>query len=268
MQPSIRNTFLSFEEAGEVRCERRQKKTRSMPAKSTCDRQQLALTSLLYRSGVEPPQVTLQEADPDEPGNSSSLNASIYHLNPLALLKSDSNSTCSNAVHPEPLPSPKAAHSLHKRKGWPSHLDLQGLSEHHRNTLLMSIPHDPETDEVLSCGSIPHSLGTCRPCVFARNLGRPCQYGHACLYCHYQHETKKRVRKTRKQRAEAKLLSSAQQLSSDIETLDDEDDGVSPRPSEAVVEAVNPEEIYKDLMDSVMLVCAKNLGIRRQMESS
>ncbi|KAF4681821.1 hypothetical protein FOZ60_011531 [Perkinsus olseni] len=104
MQPSIRNTFLSFEEAGEVRCERRQKKTRSMPAKSTCDRQQLALTSLLYRSGVEPPQVTLQEADPDDPGNSSSLTTSIYHLNPLALLKSDSNSTCSNAVHPEPLP--------------------------------------------------------------------------------------------------------------------------------------------------------------------
>lgn len=56
MQPSIRNTFLSFddEQAREGKGERRQKKTRSMPMSSTCDRQQLAITSLLYRDGKVP----------------------------------------------------------------------------------------------------------------------------------------------------------------------------------------------------------------------
>ncbi|KAF4662283.1 hypothetical protein FOL47_006337 [Perkinsus chesapeaki] len=265
MQPSIRNTFLTFDDeaARAAGCQRRQKKSRSLPAKSTCDRQKLALTSLLYRAGsgparMEAPQVSLidiAEADESAPTTSS-----IYRLNPLTLLKSDSNSTCSNVLNRELSPSPKAAHSVHKKKGWPSHIDLDRLSEDHRDTLLAAIPQDPISDQLLSCGSIPHILGACRPCVFARNFDRPCQYGAACLYCHYPHEAKKRTRKTKKQRAEAKLAAAAAVMAKSTGDEDLFEEDASPIPSENT-EQHDPENIYRELMDQVMLVCAQNFGI-------
>lgn len=188
---------------------------------------------------------------------------SFHHLAPpLTLPNLESASTCSIASKSEPSPSPKASQSLHKRKGWPSSIDLDALQEHHRETLIMAIPRDPVTGEVLSCGSIPHALGSCRPCVFARNDGKQCLFGPSCLYCHFEHESKKRMRKNKKQRAEARAASA---LKNEIEML--VGDAPSPRPSEGV-ETADPESIYRDLMNSVMLVCARNFGIRLTSESS
>uniref|UniRef100_A0A0G4FHG2 C3H1-type domain-containing protein n=1 Tax=Chromera velia CCMP2878 TaxID=1169474 RepID=A0A0G4FHG2_9ALVE len=44
---------------------------------------------------------------------------------------------------------------------------------------------------------------TCRPCVFAHTRG--CRNGTRCLFCHFKHAPRKRVRVSKKKRAEARL---------------------------------------------------------------
>jgi len=65
-----------------------------------------------------------------------------------------------------------------------------------------TMPVDPKnvrTEVELSVGSLQHSQGTCRPCVFARTrLG--CHNGTDCLFCHCMHEPKKAERPSREGR--------------------------------------------------------------------
>eukprot|EP01066_Platyproteum_vivax_P014744 Platyproteum_vivax@DN6592_c0_g1_i4.p1 len=61
------------------------------------------------------------------------------------------------------------------------------------------IPRD-ENGAMLSVGSIPHTNGTCKPCVFAFHASKPCLNGVNCGFCHYHHAPKKRCRAPKKKR--------------------------------------------------------------------
>jgi len=61
-------------------------------------------------------------------------------------------------------------------------------------------PSGPSAEEpVPSEGSILHSRGTCRPCIYA--CKDKCQAGSQCSFCHYPHEMPKRPGKNARRRA-------------------------------------------------------------------
>ena len=54
------------------------------------------------------------------------------------------------------------------------------------NTVLENIvPRDPQTGRPLTIGSMEHSEGTCRPCIFY--LRAKCFKGLRCTFCHFNH---------------------------------------------------------------------------------
>lgn len=48
------------------------------------------------------------------------------------------------------------------------------------------VPCDPDSDEHLTLGSIPHLMGDCKRCTFL--VKNRCHKGVLCLYCHFPHE--------------------------------------------------------------------------------
>eukprot|EP00922_Rhytidocystis_sp_ex-Travisia-forbesii_P023130 GHVS01033969.1.p1 GENE.GHVS01033969.1~~GHVS01033969.1.p1 ORF type:complete len:252 (+),score=55.14 GHVS01033969.1:251-1006(+) len=53
----------------------------------------------------------------------------------------------------------------------------------------------------------------CKPCVFFRNPAKGCKNGVRCLFCHFTHPLKKRMRWSKKKRSEAKALACLQSSS-------------------------------------------------------
>eukprot|EP01069_Polyplicarium_translucidae_P000846 Polyplicarium_translucidae@DN1415_c0_g1_i1.p1 len=49
-----------------------------------------------------------------------------------------------------------------------------------------------------SIGSCLHSVGICKPCVFANKMNKACRSGHLCLFCHYSHKERRRRKKSGK----------------------------------------------------------------------
>lgn len=87
--------------------------------------------------------------------------------------------------------------------------------------ILSQIPKSPE-GELLSYGSIKHESATCKPCVFFRHPRKGCHNGVRCLFCHFPHEPKKRVRVSRKRRAARQAAAAA------AAAEDAEEEGVVP----------------------------------------
>lgn len=67
--------------------------------------------------------------------------------------------------------------------------------------LIGRLPRDEE-GRPTSVGSVGHVVGTCRPCAFLTSEQRPCQNGVRCLFCHFPHAPKRRVRLCRRKRLE------------------------------------------------------------------
>lgn len=70
--------------------------------------------------------------------------------------------------------------------------------------ILQMIPRD-EAGELLSYGSINHARGECKACVFYHNPTNACTNGPRCLFCHYPHAPKKRVRMSKRKRLEIRM---------------------------------------------------------------
>jgi len=79
--------------------------------------------------------------------------------------------------------------------------DEEAVSEEHLDVLLAQVPHD-ESGRPLSMGSLLHSTGDCRPCAFLASQQRPCANGIRCLFCHFPHAPKRRIRLCRRKRIE------------------------------------------------------------------
>lgn len=71
--------------------------------------------------------------------------------------------------------------------------------------LLLRVPVD-EAGNATSVGSILHEEGTCKPCVFAHSERKECQNGIQCVFCHFAHAPKRRLRFCKKRRMELKRL--------------------------------------------------------------
>eukprot|EP00918_Siedleckia_nematoides_P077876 GHVU01170318.1.p3 GENE.GHVU01170318.1~~GHVU01170318.1.p3 ORF type:complete len:301 (-),score=41.98 GHVU01170318.1:400-1302(-) len=56
----------------------------------------------------------------------------------------------------------------------------------------------------MSVGSIQHQKQRCKPCVFYHNRDRKCINGIYCLFCHYEHPIRKRLRLSKAKRGKIK----------------------------------------------------------------
>jgi len=79
------------------------------------------------------------------------------------------------------------------------------LEEEGIEALLLRVPRD-ENGELTSVGAILHDEGSCRPCVFAHNERKACENSTRCLFCHFEHAPKRRLRFGKKKRMEMKRL--------------------------------------------------------------
>jgi hypothetical protein len=66
-------------------------------------------------------------------------------------------------------------------------IDLDWLESFDNATLETIVPRDPITRRPLTLGSIEHSSGNCRPCIFF--LKAKCFKGLRCTFCHFNHST-------------------------------------------------------------------------------
>lgn len=67
--------------------------------------------------------------------------------------------------------------------------------------LMQRIPRSSD-GTLMTIGSIPHEDGACKPCVFAHSDRKICQNGVQCLFCHFPHAPKRRLRFCKKKRLE------------------------------------------------------------------
>ncbi|GBE61930.1 hypothetical protein, conserved [Babesia ovata] len=61
------------------------------------------------------------------------------------------------------------------------------------------------TDDIPSFGSITHSNGYCKPCVFANKAINSCKNGADCNFCHFKHRITRRKNAAREAQEIAKL---------------------------------------------------------------
>eukprot|EP00913_Durusdinium_trenchii_P010827 g10156.t1 len=73
---------------------------------------------------------------------------------------------------------------------------------------LAQVPLD-EAGELTSIGSILHGSGECRPCAFLGSERRPCTKGVACVFCHFPHDARRKVRLGRRKRREMRISARA-----------------------------------------------------------
>ncbi|CAK9021952.1 unnamed protein product [Durusdinium trenchii] len=73
---------------------------------------------------------------------------------------------------------------------------------------LAQVPLD-EAGELTSIGSILHGSGECRPCAFLGSERRPCTEGVACVFCHFPHDARRKVRLGRRKRREMRISARA-----------------------------------------------------------
>ncbi|CAE7445809.1 CCB1, partial [Symbiodinium necroappetens] len=73
---------------------------------------------------------------------------------------------------------------------------------------LRLVPLD-EDGRMTSIGSTLHAEGECRPCAFLSSIRRPCRNGAACLFCHFSHEARYKLRLGRRKRKEMRTGANA-----------------------------------------------------------
>eukprot|EP00439_Symbiodinium_sp_Y106_P051999 s4263_g6.t4 len=73
---------------------------------------------------------------------------------------------------------------------------------------LRLVPLD-EDGKLTSIGSTLHAEGECRPCAFLSSIRRPCRNGAACLFCHFSHEARYKLRLGRRKRKEMRTGANA-----------------------------------------------------------
>ncbi|EZG71761.1 hypothetical protein GNI_052250 [Gregarina niphandrodes] len=106
---------------------------------------------------------------------------------------------------------------------------------------------DPVTGHLLppdcpSVGSLVHTTGLCKPCVFAHKMSRVCLNGINCAFCHYSHAHRRRRRQT----ANRKLDPSP--ISEDITSDGGNSEGCSSSPSNSSSAALIMESLIQLLL--------------------
>mmetsp|Transcript_29950 Transcript_29950/g.81176 ORF Transcript_29950/g.81176 Transcript_29950/m.81176 type:complete len:258 (-) Transcript_29950:280-1053(-) len=76
---------------------------------------------------------------------------------------------------------------------------VEGSRELTDEDLLSWVPHTA-SGMPTSIGSLEHADGTCKPCLFAHHASKACANGLACLFCHFEHPPKRRVKNVHRQR--------------------------------------------------------------------
>lgn len=80
-------------------------------------------------------------------------------------------------------------------KGWPT----EACQLTARGDLEEWVPRDMR-GLLTSIGSVQHAQGTCKPCLFAHHASKACANGVACVFCHFEHPPKRRVKNVYRQR--------------------------------------------------------------------
>eukprot|EP00930_Biecheleria_cincta_P025796 TRINITY_DN18306_c0_g1_i1.p1 TRINITY_DN18306_c0_g1~~TRINITY_DN18306_c0_g1_i1.p1 ORF type:complete len:228 (+),score=25.80 TRINITY_DN18306_c0_g1_i1:23-706(+) len=192
--PRIRHTFLDFPPEPSPKPRR----SKSAHEQSTCDRYAREVHALMFK--VQPlPNCSREEAPrEDSPyDDHSPAPSTLASPRPSTSLASQSSSSTT---------------SFTRQKS-----DLSDLPDE----ALSSIPVD-EDGQLTSVGSQLHYEGDCRPCAFLRNSRRPCTNGIACMYCHFDHGVRRRVKLGRKRRLDLRIKAQS--------ALEDARGGLAPPP--------------------------------------
>lgn len=84
----------------------------------------------------------------------------------------------------------------------PSTSSIEALLEREgMEALTQRVPRSSD-GTLMTIGSIPHDDGACKPCVFAHSDRKICQNGVECMFCHFPHPPKRRLRFCKKKRLE------------------------------------------------------------------
>lgn len=159
------------------------------------------LRSICFNSALESPDLPrLSTQDLFDFENSVTNNSNIWEAAVAAAGKTDKPTDSEIVRDDDQNNATNDEHTEHQKNA----LSEEELTE----DVLKLIPKSAE-GEMLSYGSIKHESGTCKPCVFFRHPRKGCHNGVRCLFCHFPHEPKKRVRVSRKRRAARQAAAAA-----------------------------------------------------------
>lgn len=231
---AVRRTFLTVPSIEEEDLMSQRRRSSSVPALGSCDREAHMLNALTYKvppvaGGADSGCAWVEEAPsestaaPDADSVSEVASMSDQAVTPahlggatpaapsssvvLQLVKGECaplapqpellvrSRTCPASVATSPFADPQDRHRL-------SFADDEPLDA----SLLQHVPVD-EQGAYTSIGSVGHAEGVCKPCVFAHHAEKICANGVQCRFCHFEHEPKRRMR-LRKQRRPGSLQAS------------------------------------------------------------
>lgn len=211
---TVRNTFLS-----DVSPKSRLRRCVSAEAPPVCDRYAVQLHTLLFRQqAVYSPKVltggcAAPKVEPGSPvcsceeSTASDIDGDD-RVSEVSQRTASSHESGDTAKVAQSLTG-SAEHSNSEQQDDGSDEAVDGIDALIKSegleSLLQRVPQD-ESGNATSIGSILHEQGTCKPCVFAHSERKECQNGVQCVFCHFSHPPKRRLRFCKKRRMEMRRL--------------------------------------------------------------
>lgn len=201
--PYVRHTFLSVP-SRQRRCQAR--RPRSAPVKSTCDRYEAEVHALMFK--LRP----VERQFPRVSGASSSACGVGSPTSTSFGRSRESESEEFGDEDDELAVSSGLDSSVTGTSTFAAEEDFQMppmvAEEEPLESVLARVPLD-EAGRPTSLGSELHAVNECRPCAFLGSDQRPCQNGVRCMFCHFPHAAKRRIRLCRRKRLEMRAAVAA-----------------------------------------------------------
>jgi len=186
---------------------------------AVCDRYEVQMHTLMFRkANAYPPKVLKVDGGTlalgAEPASIPSNDVSSQESTASDIDGDDSSDVSQRTASSENTPKTRStglrnSEQQDEAAGEPDRMDALIKSEG-MESLIKRVPRD-ESGNATSVGSILHEEGTCKPCVFAHSERKECQNGVQCVFCHFAHPPKRRLRFCKKRRMEMKRLADQEQ---------------------------------------------------------
>lgn len=208
-QVAVRNTFLC-----DVSPHSGRPRSMSMEPPTLCDRYEVQVHALMFRhQAVCKSEVIASQTT--SPCSSEEESTSVESPSPPETDNEDtvsdlSQRTADRRVATSGDSTPKSAvNSVAEYDEEDDDDNTNGiqllLAQEGIEALLERVPAR-EDGSLTSVGSIVHEDGTCKPCVFAHSERKKCQNGIRCVFCHFAHPPKRRMRFCKKKRLELRRI--------------------------------------------------------------
>jgi len=205
--PYVRHTFLSVPSRHRHRQARR---SRSAPVASTCDRYEAEVHALMFK---------LRPVERQFPRVSGATSSACGGVSPTSTSFGRSRESESEEFGDEDdelaassgLDSTATGTSIFAtEENFQEDFQMPPMvaEEEPLESVLARVPLD-EAGRPTSLGSELHAVSECRPCAFLGSDQRPCQNGVRCMFCHFPHPAKRRIRLCRRKRLEMRAAVAA-----------------------------------------------------------